>query len=135
MTDPVDQQESSVRASPAPTVAEPSIVAWDDVPPTGEEPTSPGGQRAFDIVISISALAALVILALFEAGRTPDLEPSERYGYILGSILFSLLVALAARWLWLRTRGRAGAAGLLSPWVPIGAVILMVLAMVGRNQT
>ena len=135
MSDPVDQQPSSVGPAPVARVAEPSIVAWDDVPPTGAEPTSRVRRLVTDLAVSVAALAALVILALFEAGRTPDLEPSDRYADALGSVLFSLLIALAARWLLLRARGRAATAELLSPWIPIGAVILMVFAIVGRNQT
>jgi hypothetical protein len=136
MADPFDQDTSAVAPPPAPRVAEPSIGAWDDVPPTGVEPNSARRRLLFDLAVSLAALAALVILSLFRAGRQPDLEPSERLAYAFGAVLFGLLISLAARWLWLRVRRRSDpTASLLSPWIPVGAVILVVLSIFGGNQT
>jgi hypothetical protein len=135
MADPVDQ-ESTVRARPGPAVAEPSIVAWDDVPPTGKEADSPGRRRLQDLAVSVAALMALLILALFRAGREVDLASSERIGYVFGVVAFGLLVSTAARWLWLRARRRTDpTAHLLSPWIPIGAVILVVFSIFGSARS
>jgi hypothetical protein len=136
MTDPVDQETSTVERAPARRVAEPSIVAWDDVPPTGNEATSPGRRRVQDLAVSVAALLALLILSLFRAGREVDLESSERMAYVVGVIAFGLLVSTAARWLWLRARRRADpTAHLLSPWIPIGAVILVVFSIFGSARS
>src|SRR4051812_43074015 len=130
MTDPVDaagDDRPSV-GIPAGRETAPSLVAWDDVPPSGKGP-----RRALDAAVSVVALAALVFLALVRAGVEPDLGSAERFGYVLGAVVFALLISLGWRWLWLRFQRRSARADLLSPWIPIGGVILIVLSILGGN--
>jgi hypothetical protein len=95
----------------------------------------PGSRRGLDIVIWVVALAALVFLSLLRA----DIEGStgsERIGYVIGGVVFALLISAAARWLWLRARRRNDAAAqLISPWIPVGAVIVVLLALFGRSPS
>ena len=135
MTDPVDQE-----ASPAPPpadagVAQPApVVAWAEASSTGETPGTSGQRRVMDIVVSVVALAALVVLSLVRAGLSGT-TGSERIGYVIGGIAFGLLISAAARWLWLRARRRNDpTARFWSPWIPIGAVILVALSLGGSRN-
>ena len=131
MTDPVDQEPPEAHT---PTVAEPSIVAWDDVPPTGDGSGSGRQNQVMDVAVSVAALAALVVLSLARAGASGT-TGSERIGYVIGGVLIALVISAAARWLWIRARRRNDpSVRFLSPWIPIGAVIVAVLSLFGGNR-
>ena len=132
MTDPIDP----TTAEPvAPTAgSEAPAVAWAAPPPAGASEAT-AARRTLDVVVWVVALAALVVLSLVRASLA-DTTGSERVGYVIGGVLFALLISAAARWLWLRARRRNDASvRFLSPWIPIGAVILAVLALFGGNRS
>ena len=109
-------------------------VAWKA--PAAPDPTErTAGQRVLEVLAWIIALALLVMLATIRADRRPDLGPSERLGYIAGGVLASLLVATGIRWLWLRFRRRGDpTARLLSPWIPFGAILFPLAALVSGTR-
>jgi len=91
-----------------------------------------GGHRVRDLAITVVAFVVLVPLALARAGQSAGLSSSERLGYLVGSIVAPVLFATAARWLWLRLRrGTDTTSKLVSPWIPVGAVIIAVLSLLG----
>jgi uncharacterized membrane protein YidH (DUF202 family) len=135
MTDPVNEEADAAQQRPSESgVAQPSIVAWDEAPPTSAGPDSAGQRRLLDVVVSVVALAALVFFSLIRAASSGT-TGSERLGYVIGGVAIALLISAAARWLWVRTRRRSDpTARLLSPWIPIGAVIVVVLSIFGGKQ-
>jgi hypothetical protein len=85
-----------------------------------------------DIVVWVVALVVAYGLASIRASLQTGLGSSERLGYILGGVVFSLLLAAAIRWVWLRFRRQTHqTARLLSPWIPVGAVIILILGLLG----
>jgi uncharacterized membrane protein YidH (DUF202 family) len=135
MTDPVDREASTAQPPPGPDGLQPApVVAWADAPSAGDTPGAAGQRRVMDVVVSVVALAGLVLVSLIRAGASGT-TGSERIGYIIGSIAFGLLVSAAARWLWLRVRRRNDpTVRLLSPWIPIGAVILVIFSIFGGSR-
>jgi hypothetical protein len=134
MTDPFDPAtaDEDPGAKDGSPVA--PVVSWDQ-PATGGGAVVPGSRRGLDIVIWVVAFAALIFLSLLRA----DIEGStgsERIGYVIGGVVFALLISAAARWLWLRARRRNDAAAqLISPWIPVGAVIVVLLSLFGRSPS
>jgi hypothetical protein len=63
MTDPVNDETSRAQPPPGPGSAQPSIVAWDDVPPTGD-----GSGRFLSPWIPIGAVI-LVVFSIFGSSR------------------------------------------------------------------
>jgi hypothetical protein len=135
MTEPVDHEAPSVESPPGQGVAQPApVVAWAK-PQGGDMPGPTGARRFLGIVVSVVALAALVLLSVIRAGAAGT-TGSEWLGYVIGGIAIGLLVSAAARWLWLRARRRTDpTARFLSPWIPVGAVILTVVSIFGGNRS
>jgi hypothetical protein len=133
MTDPLDPGPAAQQPAPPDGSGSPPVVAWAAAPPAS--PEARGSRRVLDIVVWVLALAALVVLSLARA-NVAGTTGSERVGYVIGSVLFALLISAAARWLWLRARRRGDPlVRFLSPWIPVGAVILAVLALFGGDRS
>jgi hypothetical protein len=134
MRDPVDPATVQPPPPPPDASADPPAVAWATAPPAGDQDAT-AGRPILDIVVWVVALAALVVLSLARASIAGT-TGAERAGYVVGGVAFALLISAAARWLWLRARRRNDATvRFLSPWIPIGAVILAVLALFGGNRS
>jgi hypothetical protein len=135
MTDPDDHEASAVQPPPDTGVSQPApVVAWAEATTAGGPGTS-GSRRVLDVVIWVVALIALTFLSLVRAG-TSGTTGSERVGYVIGGVLVALLISAAARWLWLRARRRGDpTAQFVSPWIPIGALIVAVLSLFGGSRS
>lgn len=132
MTDPVD---ASTGHPPAPPDGSdtPPVVAWAAAP-AAADPRARPRRPVLDVVVWVISLAVLVVLSLARADIA-GATGSERVGFVIGGVVFALLISAAARWLWLRARRRSDPlVRFLSPWIPIGAVILAVLALFGGNR-
>jgi hypothetical protein len=132
-----DQSEPTQTTEHDPTGAEnPPVVAWAPAgPATPEGESASGSRRILGVLVTIAALALAYVFAVIGAARRPDMNGSERFGYILGTVIFGLLIATAARWLWLRARRRGDARHhLLSPWIAVGAVVVIAFAAFGSRQ-
>jgi hypothetical protein len=114
-----------------------AVVDWAPASPgpsTPENVAPTGPRRLLGVVVTVAALALAYIFAVIGAARRPEMNGSERFGYILGTVLFGLLIATAARWLWLRARRRDARRDLLSPWIAVGAVVVIAFAAFGSRQ-
>jgi hypothetical protein len=136
MTNPIEPAPTAIPPQSGPDDAPPEpAVQWTPLPSPGDPSKDTRQRRGRDIVVSVGALVVLAILSFIRAVSKTGLEASEAFGYVVGGIVGGLLIAAAIRWLWLRTRRRGDpAARLLSPWIPVGAVILVVLSMLGSNR-
>ena len=133
MTEPVDPVAVEPRTATDEPATPPPAVAWAAAPPASA-PETAAGRRPLDIVVWVVALAALVVLSLARAGASGT-TGSERIGYVIGGVLIALVISAAARWLWIRTRRRNDpSVRFLSPWIPVGAVIVAVLSLFGGNR-
>jgi hypothetical protein len=131
MTDRIDpptaEPAAPTEASEAPAVA--------STAPSAGESEATGARRTLEVVVWVVALAALVVLCLVRAGIAGT-TGSERIGYVIGGVAIALLISAAARWLWLRARRRNDAAArFVSPWIPVGAVIVALLSLFGGNRS
>lgn len=121
----------SASQDPDPTPTPPTV-AWAQPAPTRDGTTS-GGTL---VVLWIIAIVAQVAVVMARAGAVlgaADGMSSREAGYLVGTALGGLLIALVIRWIYTRLRG--GGPVLRSRWVPITMIVIAVLNLLGSMRS
>ena len=113
-----------------PTPVQPPV-AWAQPAPAGNRPTARGTLVALWIV-AILAQAAVVLVRAGAVLGSGDGMSSREAGYVVGTALGGLLIALVIRWIYVRVRG--GGPVLRSTWVPITMIVIAVFTLLGSMR-
>lgn len=103
-----------------------SAAGWAAVAPERPRPYRPESR----IRLAISWIIAAIVLGFtaWIAYRTSTGSAAFREGRAIGTALGAIFFATALRWAWLRlTRGRGERPLLRSSWIPLGAVLLVIV--------
>jgi Na+/melibiose symporter-like transporter len=94
-----------------------------------QQPESRGAGRSIGWILGTLSAAWLLYLMVVSIAADPG-----QTGFVLGYVTAYLVIALAIRWVYMRLRSEASRPRFWSPWIPVIAAAVLLIARLGSGS-